>query len=245
MQKAALKHTARAAVCAAALIALGACQANNADNAATNRSIVPGAPAASSAATAANDAIRAAAEPFEVLTESSFGSDWTKLDSMIADAQKAVAGIRGRLQPAQAAAIDQQLAAITKARSAQDRVGLALASVEGYRKIVESQDAATADPPIALSLLDYAGFRYDALAQAPTVDWRQMAQDVTFAQDQWKQLAPAIPSKALPGVMDAALSSMAKAIEQKNVAFARSAAATELSLVDLLEEQVAAKQQAK
>jgi hypothetical protein len=232
----AFKHTARAAACAAALVLVG-CRQTGADN----RSITPEAPAASSQATAANDAIRAAAEPFEVLTEESFASDWTKIDRLSADASKAVAAIRGRLNPGQAAAIDMQLAEIAKARAAQDRVGLALASVEGYRMIVEAQDPATANPPIPLSLLDYAGFRYDALAQAPNVDWQQMAQDVIFAQDQWRKLAPSIPSKALPGVMDAALGGMAKAVEQKNVAFARSAAATELALVDLLEEQVAAK----
>lgn len=44
-------------------------------------------------------------------------------------------------------------------------------------------------------------------------------------------------SKALPGVMTEALGGMAAAVEKKDVAFARSAAATELALVDLLEEQ--------
>ena len=137
--------------------------------------------------------------------------------------------------------LDRRLATISDARSAQDRVRLALAAVEGYRELVEAQDPAAANPPVAVSLLDYAGFRYDALAQAPAVavDWAEMARSVEFARLQWNSVAARDNSKAMPGVMNQALAAMSKAVERKDVAFARSAAATELALVDLLEEQTA------
>lgn len=188
------------------------------------------------AAASPNRALRLAAEPFEGLTEQAFTADWAAIDSLIADARNAVA----KAAPSGGLAMQakQRLAAIQTARTAQDRVQLALAAVEGYRELIEAQDLATASPPIAVSLLDYAGFRYDALAQAPTVNWEEMARSVAFARDQWQSLAPNISSKAMPGVVEQALAGMAKAVERKELAFARSAAATELALVDLLEEQV-------
>lgn len=219
-----------AALGTAALLALGACQANDSTNAANEAG-------ANSAASSANESIRAAAEPFEALTEQSFTADWTSLDPIIAEAGKAVAG--ASLPADRTALLKRRMDAIAAARAAGDRVGLALAAVEGYREIIESQNRGAARSSIAISLLDYAGFRYDALAQAAEVDWPEMARSVEFARSQWTALAGSMQSKALPGVMTEALGGMATAVEQKDVAFARSAAATELALVDLLEEQPA------
>lgn len=182
-----------------------------------------------------NQALRSAAEPFEALTEQAFTADWASIDKLVGDARNAIA--RSAPSGEMVSRGKQRLAAIQTARAAQDRVQLALAAVEGYRELIEAQDPATASPPIAVSLLDYAGFRYDALAQAPTVDWEEMARSVTFARVQWQSIAPNVSSKAMPGVVDQALTGMATAVERKDAAFARSAAATELALVDLLEEQ--------
>lgn len=194
---------------------------------------------AASPAASVNESLRGAAEPFEALTEQAFTAGWPAVDKLIGDARTALAEsarASGKADP-----LEPQLAAIAAARSDRDRVGLALASVEAYRELIEAQDRATADPPIPVSLLDYAGFRYDALAQAPNVDWAEMARSVEFARSQWDAIRATIHSKAMPGVMSESLAAMAGAVERRDVAAARSAAATELALVDLLEEQAAAK----
>jgi hypothetical protein len=144
------------------------------------------------------------------------------------------------LPRAGAVALDARTAEIALARKAQDRLGLALASVETYRHLVEAQDPVAAKVPIPVSLLDYAGFRYNALAQAPTVDWRAMDEAARFAGDQWRGLAPTMRSQALPGVMTESIAAMSLAAKRHDTASARSAAATELALVDLIEEQAAA-----
>lgn len=162
------------------------------------------------------------------------------MDQLIADARTAADKVRASLPARGAAKLDQQLAAIAGGQKAHDRLGTALAAVEGYRTLVEAQDPANARPPIPVSLLDYAGFRYDALAHAPTVDWQKMAYSAGFARQQWATLKPAIKSAATVGVVDSALEAMDEAVKRKDVAFAQKAAATELALVDLLEEQVAA-----
>ena len=179
--------------------------------------------------------LRAAAEPFEALTEKAFTADWATIDTLVRDARTALERVSSSGEKRGLA--NQRIAAIAAARGAQDRVQLALASVEGYRELIEAQDPATANPPIAVSLLDYAGFRYDALAQAADVDWQEMGRTVTFARNQWQSLARKVSSKALAGVVEQSLAGMAMAVDRKDPAFARSAAATELALVDLLEEQ--------
>lgn len=225
-----LKPAFRAAAGAVALIAMLGCKPNDSKPAAS----ASGPP---TAAESANESIRAAAEPFEVLTEQAFAADWAAIDKLIDDARTAVS--KARLTGDAGGRLNRRLAAVVASRTAQDRVGLALAAVEGYRELIEAQDPAAAHPPIAVSLLDYAGFRYDALAQAPIVDWPEMARAVEFARGQWQSVAPKVTSKAMPEVIGESLAGMSKAVERKDVAFARSAAATELALVDLLEEQTA------
>jgi hypothetical protein len=223
---------------AAALLIAAGCNRTDAGNTAAKAPASP--PAAASAETPRNTLLRTSAEPFEILTEQAFTVPWPEVDRLIGEARSAAAGARDLLPGPAASTLDARLAALAAARQAQDRPGLALAAVETYRLLVESQDAATAQVPIPISLLDYAGFRYDALAQAPNVDWAAMDQSVRFAGEQWRAIAPSIASPALRGVMPQSIGAMSAAVREHNVPFARGAAATELALVDLLEEHVAA-----
>lgn len=190
-------------------------------------------------ASARNDVLLASAEPFEALTEQAFTASWPQMDSLIADARAAATNAKRVLPSPLDAAVDRRAAEIAAARQSEDRSGLALASVETYRRLVESQDPAAPQVPVAVSLLDYAGFRYDALAQAPVVDWKAMDEAARFAGEQWRALAPSITAKALPGVVLESIRGMSEAAKRRDPVFARSAAATELALVDLIEEQVA------
>lgn len=187
----------------------------------------------------ANRSLRAAAEPFEVVTEQAFTAGWDRLDRLIAEATAATRDAGSALHGAPEAAVERQLAAIRAARSAQDRIAIALAAVEAYRALVEAQDPGSASPPVEVSLLDYAGFRYDALAQSRAPDWQEMRRLTQFAGQQWRRIAPGVQSRALAGVVESTLGGMASAAERRDVAFARRAAAVELALVDLIEEQVA------
>jgi hypothetical protein len=227
---------------AAALLFTAGCNrpvANDASNDAA-AGVPASQPSAASAESPGNAILRNAAEPFEVLTESAFTASWPEVDRLIADARSAGARARAILPAAAAAGLDARLAAIVAARQAQDRPGLALAAVETYRNLVSSQDAASAQIPIPVSLLDYAGFRYDALVQAPNPDWAAIEQAARFAGDQWRALAPSVTSPGLRGVVPQSIGAMSAAARQHDVPFARSAAATELALVDLIEEHVAA-----
>ena len=226
---------------AAAALLISGCNRHDSGNSAAKAPASP--QVAAGAETSRNRVMRTAAEPFEVLTEQAFTAPWPEADRLIADARSAAATARNLLPARMAPSLDARLAALATARQAQDRRGVAIAAVETYRLLVEAQDA-TAQVPIPISLLDYAGFRYDALAQAHNVDWAAMEQAARFAGDQWRAIAPSIASPALRGVMPQSIDAMAAAVRERNVPFARSAAATELALVDLLEEHVATRHRA-
>lgn len=232
---------------AAALLLLASGCNRQADNAAVDNelALAPPTVTANAAAESPSARLRTAAEPFEALTEQSFRASWSGIDRLIAEARTAVATARTALPAATRVAVDARLSAITRARQSQDRPALALAAVETYRQLVEAQDPAAAEPPVAVSLMDYAGFRFDALAQAPTVDWAAMREAARFARRQWDTISPSITSNALKGVTTQSVDAMNSAVDARNVSFARSAAATELAMVDLLEEHVAANRTAR
>jgi hypothetical protein len=90
---------------------------------------------------------------------------------------------------------------------------------------------------VEVSLLDYAGFKYDAFAKARPADWTQMANVVTYARDTWARLAPRVSSKGLRGAFESSLSGMDTAVREQNEVAARVAVSDQLALVDALEEQ--------
>jgi hypothetical protein len=229
-----------ASVTASLLLLAGGCGRQSVQAQAAGEADLTPAAIRAADASARNDVLLASAEPFEALTEQAFTASWPEMDSLIANARAAATNAKRVLPSPLDATVDSQAAEIAAARKSEDRSRLALASVETYRRLVESQDPAVLQVPVAVSLLDYAGFRYDALAQAPVVDWKAMDEAARFAGHQWQSLAPAMRSKALPGVMTESIAAMSLAAKRHDATFARSAAATELALVDLIEEQAAA-----
>ena len=67
------------------------------------------------------------------------------------------------------------------------RRSLPPASIEGYRVLV-SAVTDNAKIPTEVSLLDYAGFRYDANPKARPIRWDDMATAVSFARKTWDAL---------------------------------------------------------
>ncbi|MGQ2971851.1 hypothetical protein [Brevundimonas mediterranea] len=189
----------------------------------------------SSVASDRNVRLLAAAEGYETLTETAFDKTFPELAASLAAARQKVSEARGLLAPDQAMRLDALGSEIDVALQGQDRSAMAIAAVETYRVLVSAQDA-TAQVPVEVSLLDYAGFRYDANSKSQPVNWDQMTADVAFARDTWARVSPRVAAKGLSGAFDSALSGMETAVAEKNAVAARVAVSNELALVDALEE---------
>lgn len=193
------------------------------------------APATTPAVPSTSDAaILAAAEPFEALTETAFAAAPAALDTTIGEVRAAAATVRGKLAADVATDLDARLAAIGAARASDDRAGLAIAAVEGYRVLV-SGVAPGAKVPTEVNLLDYAGFRYDADLKARPARWDDMKQSVAFGREQWAAIAPRVTDAGLAGKMDASLTEMGTAVGARDARAAAAVAQRELALVDDLE----------
>ena len=157
--------------------------------------VVPPAPAGDP--DAGSSRIMAAAEPFEALTESAFSADPVKLIDLIATAKSSARAIAPDLSPAARSVLASRLEEIDRARRDGRSADLAIASVEGDRTLIESAPSSRPVPPQA-SLLDYAGFRYQADLKAEPVRWRDATEAVGFARRQWSALGPQVREGA-PG----------------------------------------------
>lgn len=216
-------------------LSLSACgKQGNAGNLASSVTNAAASATPTVAALTGDTAILAAAEPFEKLTETAFTAAPAALDATIGEVRAAAADVRGSLAADAAGGLDARLAAIDMARKADDRAGLAIAAVEGYRVLV-SGVAPGAKVPTEVNLLDYAGFRYDADLKATPARWDDMKQAVSFGREKWAAIAPRVTDAALKAKMDAALGGMAKALDSRDAKAAAVVAQRELALVDELE----------
>lgn len=178
---------------------------------------------------------QAAAEPFEVLTEISFSATAPALDSALQKAKAAARGVRTSLPSALRPQFDSHLAAIDTARGKLDRANIALSSIEVYRDLVSAATPG-ANVPSQVSLLDYAGFRYDADLKATPPRWSDMTQAVAFADENWALIASRVGDKTLSAKVRGELGAMKQAAAQQNRAAAARSSKSELNLVDQLEQ---------
>lgn len=200
--------------------------------AAVDGAVVPA--AAPNDADAKRSAVLAAAEPFEVLTEQAPGATPAKLKELVATARQAASGVSASLAATGRAGLDNHLAAIAGAQAKDDRAGIALAAIEGYRTLVESASD-TRSVPRAVNLLDYAGFRYQANLSAKPIRWADATAAVDFAKGQWAGIERRITDTGLKNQFAASVTAMGDAAGRKDAAAAKKAADTQLALVDKLE----------
>ncbi|MBI1180302.1 MAG: hypothetical protein GC201_07065 [Alphaproteobacteria bacterium] len=231
-----MKTTWKNSLMAAGLAALAACSAKEQDQGAAHDAA--SAPQLSTPAPndadAQHSALLAAAEPFENLTEQAATATSGKLDTLIGDARKAGAVVAPSLTAPQHSALDDHLAAIDAANKNGDRTAIALAAVEGYRTLVESASD-TGPVPRAVSLLDYAGFRYEADLAATPPHWTDAATAANYATSRWSALGGKVGDTALKDEVARAVGDMNVAAKTQDPSAARSAVGKELDLVDKLE----------
>ena len=191
------------------------------------------APAAS--ASERNEKLLAADEPYEGLTETAIDGNAAKIAKAFKAAEAGRTATRALLAPATAARFDVLFTALAAAHAKPDHLDLALQSAELYKLIVSACDAATLVVPMEVSLLDYAGFRTNALLKSPSPDWAALGATALEANGNWSKIRSRVTDKKLLAGMDAAQRSLAAAAEKHDAALSHASAKNDLDLVDDLE----------
>ncbi len=177
--------------------------------------------------------INAAAERFEQLTEESFTADASALHRRIDAASGAAHRIAARLPPRSAERLQAEVAELSQAAKAESRADVALASIECYRVLEEAVPRHKI--PAQVSLLDYAGFRYDADLKAQPTRWTDMQTAAEYAMQQWRLIQDRISDQRLKNEFQGELGTMKRAALGRQLGVARQAVAGELDAVDKLE----------
>jgi hypothetical protein len=217
----------------AATLLLAAC-GNQRANQPESKANAPSALASPADEKSNNLALLAAAEEFETLTESSFSADLATREKMISKASMATTRITTFVSSKLTTPLQNHLANIRTAQKKNATADLAIESNEAFRTLV-SAVGGKQEIPVNVSLLDYAGFRFDADAQAIPARFADMGQAVVFAQEQWADIKSRQEIDKLSVRFSAALDNMELASRSGDAAFARSTAKVELDMVDELE----------
>lgn len=177
----------------------------------------------------------AAAEPFETLAELALSSDAADLPALEARVSRSAAKVRALLPSDQRSELDQRLNALNDDAAKRRSADAARDAIEIYRTFVEA-GAEASSVPVAVELLDYAGYRYEADLRAVPVQWSDMLGVDDFAAHEWQKLAPSVADNRLKQQVASALSNMTASAQIKDADRAARSVAAELNLVDMLEQ---------
>lgn len=183
----------------------------------------------------ANECFVAAAEAFERLTESAASAPATELARQSASAAAQARSCQSLLNQRQSATMDNVLGRIGQFGMTHDRSALASTAVEGYRTFVTAETRPVGGIPIEVSLLDYAGFRYQADARANPPLWGDMRQALDVADQQWRAISPRVSDHQLEVRFSADIAELRGALEASDQRRAQMAVVRELDHVDALE----------
>ena len=178
----------------------------------------------------------AGAEALETLTEHAARAPAERLVVETRAAATTARGCEGALALTQGLELTQVIARLNRFEADRNRAALALNAVEGFRILVTAQARGPQDAPLEVALLDYAGFRYQAGAQASPALWDEMKQSVAFAEGQWRSLSSHISDSKLRTSFAASIEAMRAAAKAGNAKQARHAVSVELKRVDALEQ---------
>lgn len=175
------------------------------------------------------------AEIFENLTEAAPVIDAAAFTKSLAEFETLYPSIARRLSSGRKARLDTLVADVRNAWQRGDRSAMAIQSIEAYRLLQESIEPAGRPVPVEVPLLDYAGFRLNALLLSNQPDWKQIADTAQEASTWWTTIGPRITDKTLRDAMDQTVSGIKDAAARKNPELLRFAANMDLILVDGLE----------
>lgn len=187
-------------------------------------------------ATRANLGLATAASPAENLVEAAIAGDRAAQQRALADLDRALPPLAGRIPPATFTRLSEVLASAKDADQAGDRFGVGIAAANLYRRLEEAQDWRGAPVPLGVALLDHAGFMTELLLTQPQPDWAAAAATARDASAQFAAIRPSLADANLAAVTAGIVERLRAGVAARDVAETRSAAQQLLAVVDLLEQ---------
>ncbi|MFN3938406.1 MAG: hypothetical protein ACK4KW_12615 [Gemmobacter sp.] len=179
-----------------------------------------------------------AAGHFETITEQAYAKSRDELAALLSGAETAVSSVATDISAEGRAALDAALTDLRSALAEGTPSRVAIASVEAYRALVNEVSAAHPIPK-EVSLLDYAGFKIQALAQDATIDWASIGTTLDFADTTWTAISARVTDAAVRDAFAASLVALREAVQAQDKDRTLAAASVQLDRVDDLEKYFA------
>ena len=194
------------------------------------------APAALAAGQDGNAVLLAGAEAFENITESAPTLDHAACAKLYAGYRSHAAAIDAALTPAQRRELKVNAVGVERRWKDGDRNAVALDAVEAYRTLVSAVDRKAMPVPVEVSLLDYVGFRLNALlGDGKSPNSPAISRTIGEAHGFWQRIKPKVKDTMLIDAMDRSLKAFDAAMMQRDPHLLGYAADMDLILVDGLE----------
>ncbi len=191
--------------------------------------------ASTMAATGKANPLAGGAEIFENLTETSPVMDAAAFKKSLSEFETLYPAISLHLSADRKMRLDALVTGVRDAWQKGDRPTMAIQSIEAYRLLQESIDHSGQPVPVEVPMLDYAGFKLNALLLSTRPDWKQATATAQEASTWWTAIRPRISDKTLRDAMDHTIAGIKEAAVQKDPKLLRFAAKMDLILVDGLE----------
>ena len=179
--------------------------------------------------------LASAAEVFENLTEGAPSWSAAEVDRSLARFEVLHPTVSQRLPSASRARLDTLVGGVRTAWQQKDRATMALQSIEAYRLLQESMDYTGQPVPVEVSLLDYSGFKLNALMLRTQPDWKQVAGTAQESSTWWKSIEAKVTDSKLQRAMNQTVKDMGDGALRQDTKLVRAAATKDLALVDDLE----------
>lgn len=181
------------------------------------------------------DTLAAGAEIFENLTEAAPSLKAGEFKKALSDFDLLYPKISTLLSPDRKLRLDGFMTGLRNGWQTGDRRAMAIQSIEAYRLLEESIGTGGRAVPVEVSLLDYAGFKLNALMLGARPDWKQAATTAQEARSWWVAIGPRISDPTLKNAMARTIEGLQHAAARKDPELLRFAANMDLILVDGLE----------
>lgn len=182
-----------------------------------------------------NDRIADAASINEDMVEFALAGEAGKVEEKIAALKQALPGLRTIIGETAYEKVGGQLQAMETHSAKGDMTGVSMAAVEAYKQLELTLDKAALVVPIEVSMLDYSGFKLNALSHAKSPEWADIAASAKEAAGYWKALEGNVADKGLRDLMNSIQLGLDEGVARKDAAQVGFAAQLKLDAVDLLE----------
>lgn len=182
-----------------------------------------------------NEIILSAASTFEDMADAALSADQAGVRRALLAYDQQTGKVGKALSQEKSRVLKAHVEEITKAARSEDYTVVALEAPEAYRILIDSLDSMKMKIPREVSLLDYAGFKLRALANAKPGDWKKAQEVAAEAQANWSAIRSRVADKKLREAVDITVEGMKKASVSQNSEMMSFAAQVDLAIIDLLE----------